>query len=209
MTLFFDVLIIVVLFLLFGVSHSFLASNFIKQRIVEEAGNKIAYYRLFYNVSSLITFFVIYEISPKPDVVIYDLNYPWDFVILVFQILSLFGLIWSAKPINLKEFLGISQIKRYFENKYNSLDLDEHSDLVVTGAYKFSRHPIYFFSILFLGFRPIMDVFYLTFFICIIVYFVVGSIYEEKKLVKKFGVKYTEYQKRVPGLIPYKIFKKF
>ncbi|OGU34431.1 MAG: hypothetical protein A2068_11775 [Ignavibacteria bacterium GWB2_35_6b] len=208
MILFFDVLIIIFLFALFGISHSILASNKIKQKIVEGAGNKIAYYRLFYNFTSLITFFIIYEISPKPDVIIYDLQYPWDIIILVPQILSLIGLIWAVRPIDLKEFLGLNQLKRYLKGEYDSKELDEHSELIIEGAYKYSRHPIYFFSILFLGFRPVMDVFYLTFFSCLIVYFIVGSIYEEKKLVEKYGVKYAEYQKRVPALVPYKIFNK-
>ena len=208
MILFFDVLSIIFLFGLFGVSHSILASNKIKQRIVEGAGNKIAYYRLFYNATSLISFFVIYEISPKPDVIIYDLNYPWDIVIFVFQVLSLIGLIWAVKPIDGKEFIGISQIKRYLKNEYNANELDERSEIKIKGAFKYSRHPIYFFSILFLGLRPVMDVFYLTFYICLIVYFIVGSVYEEKKLVERFGVKYIEYQKNVPAFVPYKIFKK-
>lgn len=208
MILFFNVLIIIFLFALFGIMHSILASNKIKQKIVEGAGNKIAYYRLFYNFISLITFFIIYEISPKPDVIIYDLQYPWDIIILIPQVLSLIGLIWAVRPIDLKEFLGVNQIRRYMKNEYNINELDEHSELIIKGAYKYSRHPIYFFSILFLGFRPVMDVFYLTFFSCLIVYFIVGSIYEEKKLVEKFGVEYVEYQNRVPALVPYKIFNK-
>lgn len=208
MILFFNVLIIIFLFALFGIMHSILASNKIKQKIVEGAGNKIAYYRLFYNFISLITFFIIYEISPKPDVIIYDLQYPWDIIILIPQVLSLIGLIWAVRPIDLKEFLGVNQIRRYMKNEYNINELDEHSELIIKGAYKYSRHPIYFFSILFLGFRPVMDVFYLTFFSCLIVYFIVGSIYEEKKLVEKFGAEYVEYQNRVPALVPYKIFNK-
>lgn len=208
MSLFLDVTTIILLFGLFGISHSLLASNKIKERIVEGAGNKIAFYRLFYNVTSLISFLVIYELSPKPGIEIYDLAYPWDIAVVVLQVFSLFGIIWSARPIDMNEFIGIGQIKRYFKNEYDIHELDEHSELIIKGAYKYSRHPIYFFSILFLGFRPIMDVFYLTFYICLIVYFIVGAVYEEKKLVKKFGVQYLEYQKKVPALLPYKIFYK-
>lgn len=206
MILLFDLLIIILLFALFGVSHSILALNKVKKRIADGVGNKIAFYRLFYNIISLLTFFALYEIAPKPNVIIYDLNYPWDIYILVPQFLSLIGLIWAVRPIDLKEFIGINQIIRYLNGNYNSDELDEHSQLIIEGAFKYSRHPIYFFSILFLGFRPVMDVFYLTFYICLIVYFIVGSIYEEKKLSIKFGVKYTDYQKKVPAFVPYKIF---
>lgn len=209
MTIVLEVLLVVSLFAIFGYVHSVLASNKIKNKIVELAGNKIAYYRLFYNLQSILFFFVIYEVSPKPDIIIYDLQYPWDIVIFGLQLLSLVGFIWAIKFIDGKEFLGINQIIRFKNNNYNIDDLDEQSELVIKGPFKYSRHPIYFFSILFLGFRPIMDLFYITFYICIILYFVIGSIYEEKKLVEKFGVQYKEYQKSVPSFIPYKIFKKY
>lgn len=62
-----------------------------------------------------------------------------------------------------------------------------------------------FFNYLLL-FRPVMDLFYITFLVCVILYFWVGSIYEEKKLVEIFGSDYSEYQKHVPAIIPYKLF---
>jgi len=80
MTYIIDIVIIVFLFALFGVSHTILASSSIKKRIIENAGNKIAFYRLFYNIISVIIFLAIYEIAPKPGLIIYDLPYPYDLV---------------------------------------------------------------------------------------------------------------------------------
>jgi len=208
MTLVIDAIIIIILFLLFGYSHSILSSNKLKKKLAEQVGEKIAFYRLFYNVISLITFFIAYELAPKPGIIIYDLNYPWDIVIFVVQFFSLIGLIWAASAVSLWEFLGIAQIKRYYEGKYNPRELDERYVLKKTGAFKYSRHPIYFFSILFLGFRPIMSFFYLVFFICLTLYFIIGSIYEEKKLVELFGEEYVQYQKNTPRLVPLNIFNK-
>lgn len=202
--IFFDVLIITVVFLLFGVSHTILASNKLKEKLVDLIGEKIAFYRLFYNLSSLIILIVILEITPKPDIIIYDLESPYDLIIFGLQVLSLFGFFWASKGIGIKEFLGISQIYRYLDNTYDVKELDEKSTLKLDGAYKFSRHPIYLFSILFLALRPTMDLFYLVMFICFTVYFYIGSIYEEKKLVNKFGVEYVEYQKKVPRIFPIK-----
>ncbi|MDZ7765799.1 MAG: methyltransferase [Melioribacteraceae bacterium] len=138
---------------------------------------------------------------------VYDLNYPWDIVILMFQIISLIGLIWAASAVKLFEFAGIAQIKRYYKGEYNVKELDERYELKKTGAFKYSRHPIYFFSILFLGLRPTMDFFYLIFFICLTLYFIIGSIYEEKKLVELFGSEYVQYKKETPWLVPLKILK--
>ncbi|MFA7229193.1 MAG: isoprenylcysteine carboxylmethyltransferase family protein, partial [Melioribacteraceae bacterium] len=92
----------------------------------------------------------------------------------------------------------------YLKGTYNTGDLDEKLVLKIEGAFKFVRHPIYFFSILFLGLRPAMNLFYLVMFICIVLYFYVGSFYEERKLVKFFGDEYREYQKKVPRIFPVK-----
>ncbi|MCX7797218.1 MAG: hypothetical protein N2249_01165 [Melioribacter sp.] len=197
-----DIFLIVLLFSIFSFLHSLLASNKIKKELAKTIGTKIAFYRLFYNVTSLISFSVFYFLSPKPDIVIYDLHYPYDILTFVAQFLSFLGLIWSLKGINIKEFLGIEQIKRYLIGEYKIEDLDEKKFFRIEGAYKIVRHPIYFFLILFLGLRPTMNLFYLITYICMVIYFYIGSILEENKLVEKYGTLYREYQKRVPRLIP-------
>jgi methanethiol S-methyltransferase len=197
------ILAIVLLFFLFAASHTFLASRKLKVGLAEKIGNKIAFYRLFYNVTSMIFFFVFYELSPKPDVIVYDLHYPLDIITFALQVLSLAGLLWAVRPISLLEFSGISQIKKYLRSNYLVEDLDEKTELKIVGAFKLVRHPIYLFSILFLSFRPGMDLFYFVTLICTIIYFYVGSVYEERKLVEVFGERYLEYQINVPRIIPW------
>ncbi len=201
-----DIFITVLLFSIFSFAHSFLSTTRIKNELVKNIGEKIAFYRAFYNLISIILFLTFFFLSPKPDVIIYDLHYPFDIVTFVLQIFSLAGILWSLNNTDLKEFFGISQIMRFMKGEYKLEDLDAKEYFKIQGAYRYMRHPIYFFSILFLGFRPTMDLFYFVTFICIIIYFYIGSIYEEKKLVEKFGILYLEYQKNVPRLIPYKIF---
>ena len=203
-----DVLLIVGLFLVFAYLHTYLASLKFKEKLVLAIGPKIAFYRLFYNVISIIVFYAIYQIMPKPDVIIYDLQFPFDIIILVLQFGSLYGLVYTGFKINGKEFLGLSQIKRYLNNNYDEKQLDEKNELRTEGIFNYSRHPIYFFSILFLGLRPYMDLFYFIFFICITAYFFIGSYYEERKLVQLFGKEYIEYQNKVPRIFPVKIFNK-
>ncbi len=204
-----DELIIIFLFLIFGYTHSLFASNKFKRLLIPKLGNKIAFYRLVYNLFSLLTLYLFYEISPKPDIIIYDLLSPYDIIILIPQFLSLAGLLWSFKYFSSKEFLGIKQVERYLNNDYHVDELDEKLTLKISGPYKFSRHPVYLFSILFLLFRPVMDLFYVTVFICTLAYFYVGSIYEERKLVENFGEIYKEYQNQVPRIFPTKIFQPY
>ncbi|MBM4172013.1 MAG: hypothetical protein FJ214_09120, partial [Ignavibacteria bacterium] len=181
--IFVNVLLIILLFALFALSHTWLASAKLKSVLAESIGEKIAFYRLFYNLSSLIFFSFFYILSPKTDIIVYDLQFPFDIITFALQVLSLVGFFWASKSINLNEFLGIAQIKRLINKEYDLSDLDEKQELNISGAFKFVRHPIYFFSILFLGLRPTMTLFYLTMLICIVIYFYVGSIFEERKLV--------------------------
>ncbi len=202
-----DIIIITFLFSLFGISHSVLASNKIKRLLVEKLGDKIAFYRLFFNLTSILIFLFIYAISPKPSQTVYDLQFPYDIMIFVLQIFSLIGLFWAGSKIDIMEFIGIGQIKRYMENNYDKNELDEKTEFIVEGPFKFSRHPIYLFSILFLALRPTMDIFYFIFFLNILLYFYIGSFFEERKLVEIFGQKYIDYQKTVPRLFPVKLKK--
>ncbi len=205
--MFADILIIIIAFALLGYSHSILASNKIKEILTNKFGNKIAFYRLFYNLFSILTFGLVYYLLPRPSQLIYDLQFPYDIIILDIQIFGLFGMFWAGSLIDVKEFLGISQLKRYFNGTYNVADFDEKKELVFNGAYKYSRHPIYSFSIIFIGARPLMNVFSFTIFVLAVLYFIIGAYYEEKKLADYFGAEYAEYQKNVPMIIPYKIFR--
>ena len=102
----------------------------------------------------------------------------------------------------MREFLGITQIKRFMEGTYSTADLDEKLELRIEGPFKYSRHPIYLFSSIFLILRPTMDFFYLIFLINMLLYFYIGSYFEEKKLVTIFGDTYRQYQKDVPKIFP-------
>ena len=203
-----DVLLIITLFALYSFVHTLLASKRIKMLFKKTFGELIAFYRLLYNVFALGTLYLIYEYSPKPNVVIYDLPNPYDLIALIPQFLALAGLFWAFKYICFKEFVGLDQIKRFFEKNYTS-ELDEELTLLIKGPYRYSRHPVYFFSIIFLLFRPTMDLFYLTFFICIVAYFYIGSYYEEKKLTEHFGNFYLAYRKSVPRIFPVKLLKPY
>jgi len=203
-----DVLTIFLLFGLYSLIHSYLASIKVKEWFKKNFGDIIAFYRLGYNIFALASFYLIYELSPKPHLILYDLPNPYDLIILVPQFLALAGLFWAFKYICFKEFFGLNQVKRYFAKNYNS-ELDENLTLHLEGPFRYTRHPVYFFSILILLFRPTMDLFYLVFFFCIVIYFYIGSYFEEEKLVKHFGKIYTDYRKSVPKIFPVKLLKPY
>lgn len=198
-----DVVIILLLFALFGYTHTLLASKKAKENVRSEIPALLPWYRLLYNILAVLIFAAVFFLAPRPDVELYDLPYPWDIVALVFQGAALVGLVWSLTHWEMGEFLGIAQLKRHFNGHYNYESLDEESHLHIKGPYHISRHPVYLFSILFLAFRPVMSLWYLVMLIAIAAYFYIGSIHEERKLVERFGDAYRAYQKEVPRICPF------
>ena len=206
MNYFFDVATLVLLFSLYGYVHSIFASNRIKIFFKKTFGKLIAFYRLLFNIFALTGLYFIWDLAPHPLLQIYKLPPPFDYLVLIPQLISLIGMMWCFKYVCFKEFIGLNQIDRYLKNEYSDNDLDENYTLRIEGPYKYSRHPIYFFSIIFLLFRAEMDLFYLTMFIAFTIYFYIGSHYEEKKMVSLFGDDYRNYQQKVPKIFPLKLY---
>lgn len=204
-----DVILILLVIAVFGYVHSLLASIKVKEFIKENLGNGIAFYRLAYNLFALASLYFIWEVAPHPSLLIYELNPPFDFLVFIPQVLGLIGFFWTFNYICFKEFIGIDQVIRYFEGTYSKEELDEHLTLRIEGPYRYSRHPLYFFSILILTFRAEMDLFYLTLLVSFVAYFYIGSVYEEKKLTEYFGQEYIRYKKQVPRILPLKIIKPY
>lgn len=78
------------------------------------------------------------------------------------------------------------------------------SRLHTDGLHRFVRHPLYFGTILFLlglglYFPTVANL--VTIFI-FSTYTVIGTHYEEMKLVDQFGSAYQEYQRKVPAIFP-------
>jgi protein-S-isoprenylcysteine O-methyltransferase Ste14 len=74
--------------------------------------------------------------------------------------------------------------------------------LVTNGLHRLVRHPLYTTSLIVLYLASPMSLNWLAFAISCHAYFFVGSIFEERKLVREFGIAYRAYQQRVPRLLP-------
>jgi protein-S-isoprenylcysteine O-methyltransferase Ste14 len=83
-----------------------------------------------------------------------------------------------------------------------SIDLHFHTQLVTNGLHRFVRHPLYTTSLIVLYLASPMSLNGLAFAVSCHVYFFIGSIFEERKLVREFGAAYRAYQQRVPRLMP-------
>ncbi len=102
------------------------------------------------------------------------------------------------------EFFGIKQFLNKWQKNRDPgyLDEIEKGELVRKGFYRYMRHPMYTFVMGVLVFSPVMtnNLFYTI--VIVGLYFWVGTYFEERNLVKRFGEGYKQYQQDVPKFIP-------
>jgi protein-S-isoprenylcysteine O-methyltransferase Ste14 len=184
----------------YGAIHSLTASLWLKQYIARRFGDPgRTYYRLAYVALSLITT-PLYAalVLLLPDARLYITPQPWVFVTGFIQLLALAGMLLSFRGTGALAFLGLDSL-------LTKPAAPPNRALMRGGLYKYSRHPIYFFSLVFLWLFPLMSWNIQALAIGVTLYTLIGSRFEERKLVGEFGQAYIDYRKVTPWIIPIKL----
>lgn len=195
-------LIIVASLAVFGLIHSLLASLAAKARARRLLGSRLAdgTYRLAYNLIAGLTVIPPFALAALlPDLRLYTLPTPLLFVAIPVQIAALIGMAASLIRVDLPRFLGLRQLLRLLNGEPDPRDPPM---LVTTGIHRWTRHPLYTFSLIVIWLTPVMTLNLLALNAGVTLYFWIGSIFEERKLVAEFGEAYRAHQLRVPRLLP-------
>lgn len=167
--------------------HSFLASMQVKKRFSIIWPDAVPYYRIIYNVIALLGLGILLPLS----ISIVDIHASSKVLGGIFSIIGIIFILWAFRSFNLREFLGFqSEIEK---------------ELVVTGMYRFVRHPLYFGTMIFIAglyflfpSKNMLSALLITY-----AYIWIGSKLEEQKLREVYGESYTRYAQKVKSLIPY------
>lgn len=188
--------VILVSMVLYGVIHSLLASLWVKKRAKRRFGRYAEHgYRLAYNIFALISFLPVLALPAiLPDQMLYTIQYPLILLTLAIQALALVALLTGVIQTGLWSFLGVEQLVNGERN--------QDSKLVIKGLYCYVRHPLYTAGMIFIWLLPVMSWNLLVLNFGLSLYFVIGAVVEERKLIKTYGGAYLEYQRRVPMLFP-------
>ncbi len=189
--------------LFFSIIHSILARLPVKAWVRAHIGERAHYgfYRIGYMIVSVITFLpVVAVLFFYPGTVIWSVAGGWALALRVLQLIGILGLSVSLMQIELGRFAGLAQLRAYFDG--DPLPLPPEP-LKIDGVYALVRHPLYFFSLLVLWFTPNMTSTGLVFVIAATAYFLIGSWFEERTMVKLFGKPYKTYQQQVPWMLPF------
>lgn len=190
-------LLILAVTALYGLIHSLLASKKAKVLASDWMGSRYSWYRLAYNIFAFITLLPLLAVAVTlPDKAIYSLPAPWSWLFLLLQ---LAGLIFAIMAVFQTGFGQLSGLRQLVEKPGEP----STGKLETGGLYRLVRHPIYTGSILFLWAAPELTWNGLALKAAFTLYFIVGGIEEEKKLVEEFGEEYRSYRMKTPMIIPW------
>ncbi len=186
---------IVLAIAVWGLVHSILASPVAKDTFRAWLGSGfMRLYRLAYNAFAVVSFApVLWLAWTLPNQPLYEVPAPWRYIMLAGQGAAALMEIVGVLQTDTLNFIGLGQL---FEEK------EKPSKLVVSGLYRYMRHPLYTAGLLFLWLSPSVSVNSFTLYMAATVYIVIGAYFEERKLLREFGPGYAEYKKKTPMLIP-------
>jgi len=90
-------------------------------------------------------------------------------------------------------FLGVNQVMGIRE---------EPGRLKTNGFYRYIRHPLYSLSLVIIWLLPWMTVNRLALIGSATAYLLIGTLFEERKMLQEFGEEYAQYAARTPMFIP-------
>ena len=161
-------------------------------------GRRFAYYRLIYNIVSVLTLApIVLFIHHAEQVPLITLSGVWKIVSWM-GLAGAFGLLFAGTRVfDNGVFFGFTQIAAHRAGR-----TDLKAQFSTRGILNHIRHPYYTAGILAaITFGDLTDL-TLAVKAVLIAYLIVGAMLEEKKLLAEFGDNYREYQERVPMFVP-------
>jgi protein-S-isoprenylcysteine O-methyltransferase Ste14 len=190
--------IILLVVALYGGVHSWLASLALKawaKRQYGELARRI--YRIAYNIFAVLSLLPVLALPALlPDGRLYSVPMPWALLLMGIQLLSVAVVGVGLLQTGVWSFLGLKQLA-------GRREVGEDDQLVLTGLYRWVRHPLYTAGLVFLWATPIMTRNLLSLYLGLSAYLVIGAIIEERKLLAIFGTAYARYRDQTPMLVPH------
>ena len=177
----------------FGVAHSLLAAPWAKRTLGPVLG---PYYRLAYNGLAVIhvglvvllgLFLFNRETFAVPAVALW--------LLYVLQALGAIVLVVGLRAYDLGRFGGMRQVRSHHAGR----DEPEDEPLRIDGPHRYVRHPLYTGALLLLWGGASSD-FGLATAVWATLYLWVGTVLEERALLRLYGQAYADYRSRVPAI---------
>jgi protein-S-isoprenylcysteine O-methyltransferase Ste14 len=180
----------------YALLHSLLASLAVKAAVTRRWPGFAPWYRLSYNVfagvAALPLAWLLYTV---PGDSLWAWRDAWAWLANGLAVAAVACLFISSRGYDMDEFLGLRQLRG------GGGEPVDCGSFRISPVHRFVRHPWYSFSLVIVWSRD-MNQAMLVSAIAITAYFVIGSRYEERKLIALYGKTYRRYRQRVPALVP-------
>jgi protein-S-isoprenylcysteine O-methyltransferase Ste14 len=202
-----SVIIEAAIFLAFALIHSLMVMERTKRFFISLLGADAVrvYYRLFFTiVSAAATAALVYLIARLPDTTLLVLPPAVKAIFYVFQAAGILFLALPLKYLDGLEFTGVRQVWRRLRGVEVKGDVEGLSGagFITSGVYGAVRHPLYLGGILVLTFGTRITLNSLIFAALADLYFIVGALIEEHRMVARHGQAYACYKREVPMFVP-------
>lgn len=182
--------------LLYFLLHSWLASLSLKHWVASHHPHWMPGYRLVFNLLAL-------TLLVPPLLLTHGVDgsplWQWTgagwWLANALAVTALFGFVWSLRYYDGSEFLGLRQWRA------GTTAVEDQERFHISPLHRFVRHPWYSLGLLLIWTRD-MDPALLITAVLITLYFLVGSLLEERKLIAYHGPAYRHYRRLVPALFP-------
>lgn len=192
--------------------HSLLASRWAKDTSARIAGARTrdGLYRVAYNAQSVVTVaWAARRFGRLPDRELYLARPPWSWLFRAGQIGSLAVTFSGVRVYGFLEFAGVVPLWRALtetesrpEPEAQGPPMGADGEMDTSGAFRFTRHPGNLGALGFFLLWPRMTVNRATLAALVVLYVVLGSMHEERRLRMAYGAAFERYRQKVPFLIP-------
>jgi methanethiol S-methyltransferase len=183
--------------LVFFVQHSGMVRKSFRERLA--AAVSPLYHGAIYTIASGIALAVVVIFWQRSETSLLILQGIPRLIATVCSLLAVFFFALSAYSLRSFDPLGIGPIRAHLR----AVDF-QPGPFVVRGPYRWVRHPLYSCILVLIWANPDLTTDRLLFNLLWTAWIGVGSIFEERDLTREFGIVYTQYQNRVPMLIPWR-----
>ena len=187
------------LWLVFGAIHSVLARDRIKQRLHRYFGRA---YRAAYNIFAAVHFaltIIIAKVLLAPGSAVFIATPGIAWLLTALMVTGIIIAIAALLHYDLGLFAGTTQLRKPPAGP----TADDDGPLHITGLHRYVRHPLYTGIILFL-IGAIRTEFDAATAVWAILYILIGTHFEERSLITRYGAAYETYRQQVPAFFPWR-----
>lgn len=191
--------------------HSLLATPRAKSLAQASLGEdrRNAVYRVSYNAFAVVTLLgLAWYVHRLPDRGLYRIPWPWRALTAAARLGFMIVALRAAVEVGVGPFSGLSELTEYVLRGKAQLEPEAQgpsmgaAGLRTGGPFRYVRHPLNASATAIVLLTPRMSIVRLTVVAVTVLYSVVGSKLEERRLLAQYGDAYDSYRKHVPFFLP-------